>query len=118
LTGTAIYYAPRFLIYADKPVKSDAIILFVGSEDSRKEARRLLDEGYARFLIVPAFKQVFTHKYIPMKIPDVIKHKTSKFFSEYLSYYENTDVEVLYAKKMMNAMELKSTIMVSSPCHM
>lgn len=118
LTGTAIYYAPRFLVYADKPVKSDAIILFVGSEDRRKEARRLLDEGYARFLIVPANKQVFNNRYISVKVPYATKNRPSKVFSEYPRYYENTHVEVLYAQRIMNAMGLKSAIMVSSPYHM
>jgi hypothetical protein len=118
LAGTAIYYAPRYLTYADKPVKSDAVILFIGSVDRKKEARRLLDEGYARFLIVPAFKQVFTHKYIPVRVPDATKHTTSKVFKGYPGFYENTHVEVLHAKNMMNAMGLKSAIMVSSPYHM
>jgi hypothetical protein len=118
LTGTAIHYAPRYLTYADKPVKSDAVILFLGSDDRKKEALHLLDEGYARFLIMPANRQVFTHKYIPVKVSDVTKHTTSSVFSEYPEFYENTHIEVLYAKKMMNAMGLKSAIMVSSPYHM
>jgi hypothetical protein len=35
----------------------------------RKEANRLLDEGYARFLIIPAFHQVFMEGNIPFQPP-------------------------------------------------
>ena len=112
LTGIAAYYAPRFLVYADKPVKSDAVVLFIGSpfNTREKEAARLLYEGYGKFLIVPAYKEVISHEKIAGRILGG--------FGSYPAFYEHTHVEMLYAKKMMDAMGLRSAIMVSSPYHM
>jgi uncharacterized SAM-binding protein YcdF (DUF218 family) len=117
---TAVCYAPAFFAYADEPIISDAIILFTGPDFTarEKEAHRLLDEGYARFLIIPAFQNVFTSKNIPPQFPDVSDHKNYKGYNEYPRFYENTHIEVLNAHKMMNALEFKSAIMVSSPNHM
>ena len=119
LVGTAVYYAPSFLAYANKPVKSDAIILFLGKDSSarRKEAHRLLNEGYAGFLIIPAAHQVFDSSNVPLQPADTAKHG-SRRAREYPRYYEATHVEVLDAQKMMNSMGLTSAIMVSSPYHM
>lgn len=120
MVGAVAYNAPHFFACADKPVKSDAVILLVGSDSTEreKEARSLLNEGYARFLIVPVFHQVFTVENVPPDAPVAPKHKTSSGFSQYPRFYENTHLEVLQAKKMMNTMGLRSAIMVSSPYHM
>jgi hypothetical protein len=120
LTIAAAYYAPKFFACTDEPVKSDAIILFTGPgfTEREKEAHRLLDEGYARFLIVPAFQNVFTPKNIPPQVPDVSDNANIKNLKVYPIFYESTHIEVLYAQKMMNAMKCRSAIMVSSPNHM
>jgi len=120
LMVTAAYYASQFFTCADEPVKSDAIILFDGPNfmAREKEAHRLLDEGYARFLIVPAFQNVFTLKNIPPHVQDVSDNAKFRSFNKYPVFYENTHIEILHAQKIMNALELKSAIMVSSPDHM
>jgi hypothetical protein len=119
LTGLAVAFAPRFLAYADKPVQSDAVILFVGNDTvRRKEANRLLDEGYARYLIIPAFRQVLTSKNGSPGSFDASRSPNVSQFNAYPLLYENTHVEVLHAQQMMEAMGLKSAIMVSSPYHM
>lgn len=60
LLAPAAYYAPTFLLVADQPVKSDAVVLFLGGERGtrEKEARQLLKEGWAGYLIIPARSQV------------------------------------------------------------
>ena len=120
LMVTAAYYASQFFTCANEPVKSDAIILFTGPDFTarEKEAHRLLDEGYARFLIIPAFQNVFTSKNIPPQFPDVSDHKNYKGYKKYPLFYENTHIEILHAQEMMNVLELRSAIMVSSPNHM
>jgi DUF218 domain len=120
LMMTGVYYAPRFLACADKPVKSDAIILFLGPNPAarEKEAHFLFNEGYARFLIVPGLQQVISTGGISPQLSDVIKNTSSSGAEGYPSYYEKTHLEVLYAEKMINALKLKSAIMVSSPYHM
>ena len=118
--GIVVYYAPHFLAYADKPVKSDAIILFLGPNPAarEKEANRLINEGYSRFLIVPGLRQVISIGAISPQLAEVIKNTSSSSAGGYPSYYEKTHLEVLYANKMMNALKLTSAIMVSSPYHM
>ncbi len=120
LVGSAACYAPRLLAYADKPFKSDAIILFLGpSQTARgKEANLLLNEGYARFLLVPGLHQVIAPAGIPQELAGAMQHTALSGARGYPSYYEKTHLEVLFAKRMMDVMELKSAIMVSSPYHM
>ena len=120
LAGTSIYYAPCLLAYADKPVKADAIILFwVPSLAAReKEANLLLNEGYAKFLIVPTLQRVISTADLSPQLAAMIKNAVSSSAGVYPSYYEKTNLEVLQAKRIMDAMGLKSAIMVSSPYHM
>ena len=58
--GLALYNAPGFLAYSDQPVKSDAVVLFLGGEEGvrEKEANQLVIEGYADYLIIPAYRQI------------------------------------------------------------
>jgi uncharacterized SAM-binding protein YcdF (DUF218 family) len=117
LAGLAAYCAPRFLAYADKPVQSDAVILFIGSDARNKEARRLLEEGYGKYLIVPAFHQVLMRGNIALH-PGASGNTNLHGSKGYPGFYENTHIEMLHAKETMDAMGLKSAIMVSSPYHM
>lgn len=119
-------YAPAYLAYADKPVKSDVIVLFVGPdyEARLKEARKLIEEGYAQHLIVPVYGTMYGHSILtnpahsgtgPTNLIN-IANPTNKTI--YPHYFGDTHVEVLEAKKMMDKAGLKSAIFVSSPFHM
>ena len=117
----ALYYGPRYLTYADEPLRSDALILFVGPDNKarQEDANRLMSEGYARYLFIPAYGRIMeasslssaagTKKANPKLIISGLKPKP---------YFENTHVEVLEAKRMMEQYGLKSAIFVSSPDHM
>jgi hypothetical protein len=61
----SVLYAPNYLNYADPPIKADAVVLFIGPdlEAREKEANKLLDAGYADYLIIPAYGR------ISMKMP-------------------------------------------------
>jgi uncharacterized SAM-binding protein YcdF (DUF218 family) len=116
-----LYYGPRYLTYADKPLRSDAVVLFVGPDNKarREDANRLMSEGYARYLFIPAYGRITdasslsstagTKKANPKLIISALKPRP---------YFENTHVEVLEAKRMMEQYALKSAIFVSSPDHM
>jgi len=116
-----LYYGPRYLTYADKPLRSDAVVLFVGLDNKarQEDANRLMSEGYARYLFIPAYGRITeasslsstagTKKANPKLIISGRKPKP---------YFENTHVEVLEAKRMMEQYGLKSAIFVSSPDHM
>jgi uncharacterized SAM-binding protein YcdF (DUF218 family) len=116
-----LYYGPRYLTYADKPIKSDTVVLFVGTDSKarQEDANRLMSEGYARYLFIPAYRRITeasslsstagTKRANPKPIISSLKPKP---------YFENTHVEVLEAKRMMENHGLKSAIFVSSPDHM
>jgi len=112
-------YAPRYLTYADTPVKSDAIVLFVGPDKKsrQEEANFLITQGYARYFLIPAYGKIRdTRGHDPISPGIGIVHSNSNLKTK--SYFENTHVEVLEAKRMMEHYGLKSAIFVSSPDHM
>jgi hypothetical protein len=121
-----VYAAPRFLRYADKPVRSDVVILFVGPglEDRLLEARQLVRDGFADALIIPAYQAVFE------RLPDGrIESVGSSFIDQFTptvrparqklpTYYEATHVEAFEAKRLMDLHGYRSALFVSSPYHM
>src|SRR5208283_1634737 len=119
ISAAAAYEAPRFLSYSDMPVKSDAIVLFIGSEEvaRKKEALKLLNDGYGRFLIIPAYQEVISHEKITVAAHDVAGNGVWRG-KAYPRFYEKTNVEALYAKAMMDAIGLRTALLVSSPYHM
>jgi hypothetical protein len=130
------FYAPKYLAYADSPVKSDAVVLIIGPDFNarEKEAKKLINEGYVQYLLIPAYGKVKVIKISSTSIGSENIHRKSKQTfktisgdstkgSETLSHkakpvFENTHLEILMAKKMMAEYKLKSAIFVSSPYHM
>ena len=57
------FYSPRYLILKTPPVKSDVVVLLLGSinKERAEEAYRLINEGYAGNLFVPAQKKNFDY---------------------------------------------------------
>jgi uncharacterized SAM-binding protein YcdF (DUF218 family) len=120
LIALAIIQAPAFLIVSDAPVKSDAVLLFIGNDKGtrEKEANELIREGFADYLIIPARNQVkklnpdgtLVKTDLPVT-PNHLKPKTA-------SWLEDTHVEALIARDMMTSLGCKSAILVSSPYHM
>jgi hypothetical protein len=119
LLGLAVSAAPGFLVYADKPTKSDAVVLFLGEDfiSREKEARLLLRDGYAQLMIVPVYHQAFSLS-SPIRYAGAKGAPVSSSMDGYPGYYEKTHIEILEAKKMMKDRGLDSAIMVSSPYHM
>ena len=116
-----VLYAPTYLNYADPPTKTDAVVLFVGPDVTReKEANKLLDAGYADVLIVPAYGHIYRkadRQSLPVRI-DSSNVKNSSIASKYPSFYENTHIEMLEAKRIMDHFGYKKANFVSSPYHM
>jgi uncharacterized SAM-binding protein YcdF (DUF218 family) len=123
----AVAYAPYYLVRTDKPVKSDVIVLLVGSKFTprKEEVFRLIEAGYARHLIIPAYGKVsdaglFSNQAAqtnPKPDPSLIRGRIVNL-SHYPKYFEDTHIEILEAKKMMDKSNFKSAIFVSSPYHM
>lgn len=125
--AAAIAYAPYYLVYTDKAEKADSIVLFLGSEFTprKEEAFKLIEDGYARYLIIPAYGKVsdaglFTGQPGESRPrPDTAKARGSIVQPlHYPKYFEDTHIEVLEAKKMIDKAGFKSVIFVSSPYHM
>ena len=132
----------QWLVYADRPGKSDIVVLFVGADQysRRREALQLLQEGYANYFFIPdsfslyrtgpgrggifaiRFSDIKSGINLPGPLPD--QEMIEKYFHENWAaygfpwFYESTHVEMLMAKKTMDACGFKKAIFVSSPYHM
>ena len=120
-----IFYAPGFLVYADKPVEADAVILYSGpgQKNRLQEARRLIADGYARYLIIPDFGVVSIageNGGLEPVAPELWGQAQSLRGTTppiYRRYVESTHVEALEAKRILDRLGLRSALMVSSPYH-
>lgn len=116
---TGLLYLPRYLSFADQAAPSDVIVILVGPNDEErfKEAVQLLSEGYARCIMIPLYRLVLMPKDLQTlrpNWPDTIQIDKNA----YPSYYENTHLELIVAKEMMNQSSFRSAIFVSSAQHM
>jgi len=142
IIGLILMLSPRYLLYSDAPRKSDIIILFPDPEldAMRREARQLIENGYSKYLCIPTSFSLyrvdqdntgFTAVLNPAVKPGI--GLSRRRFEDYINmdyffkirqecgfprYFENTHVEMLLAKKVMDAYGFKSAIFVSSPYHM
>lgn len=121
-----IFYAPKYLSYADKPVKSDVIILIVGPDLRAKkiEALTLIEQGYAKNLFITGHGNISN---VPINPRMNVSEKLTVYeliqsdindTSHYPWYFENTHKEMLQAKKAIDRNGFRSAIFVSSPFHM
>ncbi|MFZ2223265.1 MAG: YdcF family protein [Candidatus Deferrimicrobium sp.] len=122
----ALWSAPGFLTFAQPPRASDAVVLFSGpgQEARLREAKELIVEGYAKLLILPAHGSPFRLSGESLDLERVapaplLRDRTIRIRKAafYAKHYENTHVEALEAKRMMNELGLRSAILVSSPYH-
>lgn len=109
-------WAPNYLVYSDKPEKAEAVVLFLGNEykERKAEAVRLIRDGYADHLLIPAYGKM-------AQVPDFERASRNGVPvrpPHYPVVYEDTHIEVIEAKKLMDKKGLTSAIFVSSPYHM
>ncbi len=111
-----ILRAPAYLAYSELPRKSDAVVLFLGNEykERRAEAVHLIRNGYADYLLIPAYGKMVEAPNLERASRNVVPARPP----QYPILYEDTHIEVLEAKKLMDKKGLKSAIFVSSPYHM
>lgn len=111
-----VVFAPHYLFYADLPQRSDAIVLFLGNEfkERRSETLKLMEEGYASYFIIPAYGRIVEAVNHEAASKKAIASRPNK----YPGAYEDTHVEIIEAKRLMDSKGLKSAILVSSPHHM
>ncbi len=127
--------SPLLLVYSEKPQKSDAILLLVGpvTKARRQYANELLDTGYGKVLLIPAFNQALDRngRRIPWNFSKEKKRKDytaapqsenrirgAELSTLLCPYMEDTHRELLRGRKMMEALDIHSVIIVSSPYHL
>lgn len=123
LTGF-ILYSPKYLLYSSEYRKTNAIILILGPDFKarQKEAYRLINEGMADYLIIPAYHKVF--KVYDMEMKKYLSRNLYLYKSNQKNvtappeFYEDTHLEIVEARKIMSDYRLNSAIFVSSPYHM
>lgn len=126
LISNIIIYAPQFLLYSSDYGKADAIVLFLGPDFTarQKEAYKIVDEGKADYLIIPAYHKVYrilNKGNLKSLLPDLSSRKLMKeraILNPAPYFYEDTHIETIEARKIMSDYKLKSAIFVSSPYHM
>lgn len=126
LISNLIVYAPHYLLYSSEYRKADAIVLFLGPDFTarQKEAYKIIKEGNADYLIIPAYNKIYkvsdkeTVKSLPTNLALYNTVKKKSVHGPYPLYYEDTHTEVIDAKKTMADFKIKSAIFVSSPYHM
>ena len=128
MTALFALFAPGFLYSENIPMRADAVVLFIGPGNVTRldEANQLIKDGYARYLIIPSYDEVRVLngqgkiERVSGMVPrgDLIRkvHMAAEYKGK--EYYENTHIEALEAKKMMDDLGLRSVMLVSSAYHM
>ena len=126
LISGIIVYAPRFLLYSSEYRKTDAIVLFLGPDFTarQKEAHKIINEGMADYLIIPAYDKVYRildKGIVKSSSPNLSSRNSIEkrsLFNPSPYFYEDTHIETIEARKIMFDFGLKSAIFISSPYHM
>lgn len=126
LISNIIIYAPHYLLYSSSYRKVDAIVLFLGPDFAarQKEANKIIKEGMADYLIIPAYHKVYRilkKGNVKSLSPDLSFRRSIKeraILNPAPYFYEDTHIETIEARRIMSDYRLKSAIFVSSPYHM
>ncbi len=116
--------SPHYLTFGTAMPKSDAVVLFLGPgmQARRQEAEALVREGVAGILLTPAFGSIeppgarlnIEVPGTPGPLPECQKIG----FFDNARICEDTHLELLMARRMMERLGLRSAVLVSSPYHM
>ena len=122
MTLGGLLYLPQYLILSTDYKKADAIVLLLGPDFSarQKEAYRLLQDGMADFLIISAYDKTYRiERGRPVHIPQQSLGDRSLARNGLAPrYVEDTHLELIDARVIMDQLGLRSAIFVSSPYHM
>ena len=125
-----VIMAPAFLVHSRPVEKVDCAIMLVGGEnDVRfKGAEQLVAEVKASALLVPAHHRVLyndkkesrsfseTQRIAAQAVP--LGGRRLRLFGKSWRIFENTHLELLTGRRMMEKLGYRSAVIVSSPYHM
>ena len=121
--AAGVFYAPRYLAYSTGGARADAVVVLLGPvfNDRDRYARDLMNRGMADYLVIPAYPKLFKADggklkslFVP-KDPNGLKKDPG---SAAPSFYEDTHLELIKAKRIMRQYGQKTAIFVSAPYHM
>jgi len=120
-----VLMAPVFLVYSQQLEKADCVIMLVGGEPGAriKGAKQLAEQSQVSSLLIPAYNQVAfvegdgLSEVGHFDIASVVARPV-KFLGRSYRVFENTHLELLKGKKIMDKLGYRSAIIVSSPYHM
>lgn len=118
-------FAPGFLFAEDPPRRADAVVLFVGPEnrDRLREAERLLAEGRAPWLLIPAWGEMYRADAGGRAVKVSGDRERGRLLfrvrkhADGLEHYENTHLEALEARRMLDRIGARTALLVSSGYH-
>ena len=120
-----VVMAPAFLVYSQQIEKVDCVIMMVGGEPGARVrgAEQLVEQGRSDVLLIPAYNKIAFAEgnslgemgYVKM-VPVVDNPVT--FLGRRYRVFENTHLEMIKGKKIMDKLGYRSAIIVSSPYHM
>ena len=121
--AAGVFCAPRFLAYSTGCARADAVVVLLGPvfNDRDRHARDLMSREMADTLVIPAYQKIFTvdrgklKRVSVRKDPDRLKTNQG---AKAPSYYEDTHLELIEAKRIMRQYGQTTAIFVSSPYHM
>jgi hypothetical protein len=118
-----LFFLGPMLIHRDPIKPVDAVVLLLGNDATRvPEAMALLQEGWAKTLIVAAEGQVsefsgdgklsLRKKFRIEELLNTVKQKEN-----YKAFWENTHIELCLAREIMARENITTIAMVTSPYH-
>jgi hypothetical protein len=126
IIALVVTVSPQFLIVAENPIKSDAVVVLLGPvmEERMQQAKKLVQDGWSEYLIVPAALKSYRRneniELVPIdtSISVPVKPERPTEAGRPFQHFEDTHVEILRARAILQNMGLKSITFVSSPYHM
>ena len=120
-----VLMAPAFLVFSQQLEKVDCAIVMVGGEPGARVrgAEQLVKQGRVGALLIPAYHKVaFVEDSGLGKRENIhinpVLNKTLTLFGRKFRVFENTHLEMIMGKMIMDKLGYRSAIIVSSPYHM
>ncbi|MBN2810089.1 MAG: YdcF family protein [Deltaproteobacteria bacterium] len=131
LAVAGVLMAPAFLLYSSPVETVDCVIMLVGGEPGAREqgAASLVEQGRAGALLVPGRQKAVLKPMLEGGrtarpgnaeiLPEtMVAGLRWRLFGRSWRLFENTHLELLTGRKMMEKLGYHSAVLVSSPYHM
>lgn len=116
-------YLPHYLAVADAPAPADVIVAFTGPDQTARDrtVQDLLAAGLSDWVLIPAAGAVRQYGHTGPLGPEprtFYKYPVARHPHDTDNIFEDTHLELVHAKTLMDRFGFKSAMLVSSPYHM